>query len=409
MQKPIAAGLAALFSASCSGATADRTTPTGQSDASESTVNASDAGGSPGTGASSTIGPDAADFGADGSRGPPIGSGSNGLLDGGLVSCALPAGVAARWLAFDSAFTFEADGAAANRNLFLARADGSGLVQLTNDTTTDKEPAFSSTGTLFAFASDRTGLTQIYVMVLATGAVTQLTSLAEGADQPSWSKDDTQIVFHVGESAIYIMGADGSNQQVVVDSQGDFEYPILSPDGTHVVADVHNGIDTMNVDGTGLQEVVSNATTTIETATFLPDGVTLGFAVKEYGAIEQLATVPYAGTSDGNTATTVTSFGPVRRPAWGPANAIAFEYGFFDFPYTPYTQQSDIALTLPPGDVGCAVVTTPGSHRDPVWAPAGFQPPSWATIVQGSSGDGGLDAEAGSSPVDSGADSDGPG
>jgi TolB protein len=97
-------------------------------------------------------------------------------------SCALPAEAASRWIAFD------ADRVANNRDIYLVRADGSQLVRLTTDSTTEKDPSFSNDARSLAYASDRSGTMQIYVMDLATRVSKQLTTLAAGADEPSWSK-----------------------------------------------------------------------------------------------------------------------------------------------------------------------------------------------------------------------------
>jgi Tol biopolymer transport system component len=43
---------------------------------------------------------------------------------------------------------------------------------------------------------------------------TQLTSLSDGADEPSWSNDDTQIVFHRNIS-VFVMNADGTQSRKV--------------------------------------------------------------------------------------------------------------------------------------------------------------------------------------------------
>jgi len=117
-------------------------------------------------------------------------------------------GTAARWLAFDS------DRGTFNRDIYLVRDDGAQLMRLTTEPSFEKEPAFSHNGKILAFASDRSGTMQIYAMDLAKGGVTQLTSRDAGADQPSWSGDDSRILFHSGPS-VYVMAADGSHPEVL--------------------------------------------------------------------------------------------------------------------------------------------------------------------------------------------------
>jgi Tol biopolymer transport system component len=285
-------------------------------------------------------------------------------------SCSLAAEAAARWIAFDS------DLVTYNRDIYLIRADKSQTIRLTSDPSTESNPAFSNSGTKLAFASDRSGSMQVHVMDLSTHAVTQLTTLSAGADQPNWSRDDTQIVFHSGAS-VYVMGSDGSNPRIVgtgLDTFNAYKYPAMSADGTQVVFDRNNEIDALKLDGTGFRYVVQNTTTRMETPAFSPDGVNIAFGVVQLSSVEQIAVAPFAGSTSAFAAQTVTpaSSGSARRPAWGPAGVIAFERGLS----TSGSQISTaaIALSTGPGAATCDLVGAPADNRNPNWAPAGFQP-----------------------------------
>ena len=59
----------------------------------------------------------------------------------------------------------------------------------------DDNAAWSPDGTRIAFSSDRTGKNEIYVLDLATGETTQLTTGVIWPDIPSWSPDGTVITF----------------------------------------------------------------------------------------------------------------------------------------------------------------------------------------------------------------------
>ncbi len=98
-----------------------------------------------------------------------------------------------------------------------------------------------------AFASDRSGLPQIYLSDLKGEIVVPVTSMADGACQPSWSPDGTKLVFVspcrgpniIGQTplkntSLYIISADGSQlTSLTTVPGGDFE-PAWSPDGTHI-------------------------------------------------------------------------------------------------------------------------------------------------------------------------------
>ena len=106
-------------------------------------------------------------------------------------------------------------------------ADGTGKVNLTNDPSGDVGPAWSPNGAKIAFASNRSGSWQIYVMQSDGSGQFPLTSSA-GADSASGS----QIVFHSnrdGNAEIYRMSSDGSFQANLTadgsaDSAADWEH-----------------------------------------------------------------------------------------------------------------------------------------------------------------------------------------
>jgi dipeptidyl aminopeptidase/acylaminoacyl peptidase len=305
---------------------------------------------------------------SSGAFGGSSSSGGGVILSSGDAACNLPAQAAATWLAFDST------GTAYNRDIYLVRGDGSGLVQLTTDPTTEKEAAFSNDGTRLTFTSDRSGTMQVYLMDLATKAVTQLTSLDAGADESTWSRDDTQIAFHSG-AAVYVMNADGSGARPVLTSDVSFdpyEYPSFSADGTQLLFDRENELDIVKLDGSGFRYVVQNTTTLIETPAVSPDGLRVAFATYAT-SFEQVAVVPISTTSNAFTTTPVIPgyAGSFRRPAWGPANVLAFERGTYAF---GGLTNAVISLSVAPGAPPCDVVASQGDNRNPNWAPVGFQP-----------------------------------
>ena len=98
-----------------------------------------------------------------------------------------------------------------------------------------------------AFASDRSGIPQVYLGDLAGENVVPITNMPGGACQPSWSPDGNQLVFvspcaarlGIGDippqdTSLYTINVDGSGLLALPTVPGgDFE-PAWSPDGTRI-------------------------------------------------------------------------------------------------------------------------------------------------------------------------------
>ncbi len=97
-----------------------------------------------------------------------------------------------------------------------------------------------------AFASDRDGNIEIYVMDNHGGNQRNLTNNPDRDRSPSWSPDGKRIVFVSDRDAhvhpkrgrptdeIYMMDADGGNQQKLTENRVDDWAPSWSPDGKRI-------------------------------------------------------------------------------------------------------------------------------------------------------------------------------
>lgn len=90
-------------------------------------------------------------------------------------------------------------------DLFISRADGSGLRQITTDAAFDRFPEWSPDGSRIAFYSTRSGKYEVWTTTLA-GQLTQLTDSAEyAAIYPRWAPDGTRMSFtDVGKNAMVL-------------------------------------------------------------------------------------------------------------------------------------------------------------------------------------------------------------
>jgi hypothetical protein len=115
----------------------------------------------------------------------------------------------------------------------------------TRDSGVNSDPSMSPDGSRVVFVSDQTVIggtgTDLYVVDVATGAVTQITNngndVLEAA--PEWSPDGTRIVYQSKTAdqeawGISVVGADGSNPVPLVQGELDNIRPQWSPDGRFV-------------------------------------------------------------------------------------------------------------------------------------------------------------------------------
>ena len=123
----------------------------------------------------------------------------------------------------------------ANGDIYVMNADGSGLTDLTNAPAFDGWPAWSPDGTKIAFVSNRgsaydlfgTALYDLYVMNADGTGVVQLTHhyVGQPEGRPAWSPDGKRIAFASVASdrfdddyEIYVINADGSGEVALTDN-----------------------------------------------------------------------------------------------------------------------------------------------------------------------------------------------
>ena len=123
-----------------------------------------------------------------------------------------------------------------NFDIWVVNRDGSGLQNLTNSSAQEIAPTWSPSGTQIAFISDRAGTNQMYVMG-ATGTGVQLL-IGQKVDRPTWSPLNF-IAFTMESSSGHDIGIyDFSNPGAVrqlTDGTGSNESPSVAPNGRHIV------------------------------------------------------------------------------------------------------------------------------------------------------------------------------
>jgi len=134
------------------------------------------------------------------------------------------------------AFTSEGDDG--NEDIYKMRADGTGITRLTTDPDMDRTPSWSSDNSRIVFESRRDGNWEVYVMNADGSGQTNLTHNQADDGLGAWSPDGSQIVFRSnrdGKDELYLMNADGSSQERLTFNPDSYEsWPTWSSDGSRI-------------------------------------------------------------------------------------------------------------------------------------------------------------------------------
>ena len=173
--------------------------------------------------------------------------------------------------------------------IYVMDADGDNLQNLTNNPNDDRSPSWSPDGERIVFVSHRAGhfrskfliTSEIYVMDADGDNQQRLTENRKNDWNPSWSSDGKRIAFSSDRRGdfenfeIYVMDVDGGNQQKLTNNRGDDRSPSWSPDSERITfssdRDGKTDIYVMDADGGNLQNLTNNRHTDASPAWFNPD------------------------------------------------------------------------------------------------------------------------------------------
>ncbi|MFC1492356.1 DUF5050 domain-containing protein [candidate division KSB1 bacterium] len=106
-------------------------------------------------------------------------------------------------------------------DIYRMNADGTNIINLTDNSWNERYPRWSPDGSKIAFCSDRDGNFDIYTMNSDGTGLLKLTTDPAYDACPAWSPDGTKIAFetyrHESLSQIYLINADGSGEKNICD------------------------------------------------------------------------------------------------------------------------------------------------------------------------------------------------
>ncbi|HEY0378486.1 MAG TPA: hypothetical protein VGC87_16345 [Pyrinomonadaceae bacterium] len=213
--------------------------------------------------------------------------------------------------------------------IYLTDADGSGVVNLTNNPAYDWEPAWSPDGTKIVFNSDRSGAEEVWLMDADGGNPTRLTTSGSNGVNFAWSPDGTQIAWQNWDSStgnydICVINADGTGFSNLNNDAEDQDKPQWSPDGTQILYEDYGDsyvseVFVMNADGSGKTNLTNTADASDFAPVWSPDGTQIAFSRSDdYQGI-------YVMDADGSNQVNLTETDYDGYPSWSPdGTQIAF-------------------------------------------------------------------------------------
>ena len=286
-------------------------------------------------------------------------------------------------------FSYEEDGYA---HLFAYSPGKMPLTRLTAGDWDDITPSPSPNGEKIAFASNRSGFWDLYLMDLTSGEVTQLTNTPEYEGAPTWSPDGSFLAFEAyqNDNLNIVVGPSNnplSNPIPLTTSAASDHSPAWAPDGRHI-AFISDGevilADLDRTDENRFQNLSHTELASESHPVWSPDGKRLAWASSSQSVGQSGI---YIWTSGRNLP--ATWIGDGNWPAWNPSgDAIITTVAAPNATYlTTYSPDGKLLQALTPFPAPIlrgllwAKLTLPESLPNDFQQAAGLTPaPLWAPM-----------------------------
>jgi Tol biopolymer transport system component len=213
--------------------------------------------------------------------------------------------------------------------IYTINSGGGGKKQLTDNTLSDYEPAYSPSGKKIAYTGDEaytgdaaTGDYEIYTINAGGGGKLNVTNNSSDDYNPAYSPSGKQIAYSnyatgsdFGE--IYTINPDGGSRQPVTNNSSDDYFPDYAPGGTRIaytnyVTGGGEEIYTIKPNGGGRQPVTDNSSND-SWPSYSPSGKKIAY-VNDAGGDREIWTIQPGGGSRQQVTDNATND---RDPSWG--------------------------------------------------------------------------------------------
>lgn len=225
--------------------------------------------------------------------------------------------------------------------LMVVKANGTGLIDVTPtafDVQDIAEPSWSPNGNQIVFSSNVDGNFDLYMVDLASGVASKLTSTRSPVQNvdPAWSPNGKRIVFsRSGESllsaaaGLFELRLDSATRPVRLTqpTKGDGDVdPVYSPDGSRIAFSSdragNDDVYFLNRASFAVLKMTSTKDRDVQ-PTFAPDGTAFAYVSDRSGATEIWAQSLMTATPSLATSAIQLTFdgAPKSHPSWGPEAA----------------------------------------------------------------------------------------